>query len=202
MAIVNIDLSEYDAIRNRNRELEEQVKELKKINENMKSKTKIILRKEIISETKIKELIYHSWGGFDTVDKPAERTVKTSESYVNFEDVRLKVENEMRKDIEASIEIRKRYDEKYKALDEEFQQKRVELEASCKKKLLEENDKMRDAYLDSFKAKEARISALTRKLKFINSYAKTAFCIAENSFFMSKKVERLLKSIRDVSAEV
>lgn len=29
MAVVNIDLSEYDAIRKRNSELEEQVKELK-----------------------------------------------------------------------------------------------------------------------------------------------------------------------------
>lgn len=31
MAIVNVDLSEYDAIRKRNSELEEQVKELKKL---------------------------------------------------------------------------------------------------------------------------------------------------------------------------
>ena len=201
MAIVNIDLSEYDAIRNRNRELEEQVKELKKINEGLKNGTKVILRKEIEVEKTLMEREPSPWGG-DEFRPKIKKKVETSESYVNFEDVRLKVENEMRKDIEASIEIHKRYDEKYKALDEEFQQKRVELEASCKKKLLEENDKMRDAYLDSFKAKEARISALTRKLKFINSYAKTAFCIAENSFFMSKKVERLLKSIRDISAEL
>lgn len=33
MAIVNVDLSEYDAIRKRNSELEEQVKELKKLND-------------------------------------------------------------------------------------------------------------------------------------------------------------------------
>lgn len=199
MAIVNIDLSEYDAIRNRNRELEEQVKELKKINENMKSKTKIILRKEIISETKIKELIYHSWGGFDTVDKPAERTVKTSESYVNFEDVRLKVENEMRKDIEASIEIRKRYDEKYKALDEEFQQKRVELEASCKKKLLEENDKMRDEYLNIVKNKEKAIEWLEGIIREIHLNAETALNISESSFFKSKKVENILQDIVNIS---
>ena len=33
MAVVNVDLSEYDAIRKRNSELEEQVKELKKLND-------------------------------------------------------------------------------------------------------------------------------------------------------------------------
>ena len=46
MAVVNVDLSEYDAIRKRNSELEEQVKELKKLNESLKSGSKVILRKE------------------------------------------------------------------------------------------------------------------------------------------------------------
>lgn len=148
MAIVNIDLSEYDAIRNRNRELEEQVKELKK---------------------------------------------------VNIDNVRLEAEDEKRKEVER---IFNSYKQKYESLKEDFEKKRIELEESCKKKLLEENNKMRDEYLNSFKAKEAHISALTGKLEFINSYAKTAFCIAENSIFMSKKVERLLKSIRDISEKL
>lgn len=45
MAVVNIDLSEYDAIRKRNSELEEQVKELKKLNDSMKQGAKVIIRK-------------------------------------------------------------------------------------------------------------------------------------------------------------
>lgn len=48
MAIVNIDLSEYDAVRKRNSELEEQVRELKKLNESLKSDSKVILRKETV----------------------------------------------------------------------------------------------------------------------------------------------------------
>lgn len=48
MAVVNVDLSEYDAIRKRNSELEEQVKELKKLNESLKSGSKVILRKETV----------------------------------------------------------------------------------------------------------------------------------------------------------
>ena len=202
MAIVNIDLSEYDAIRNRNRELEEQVKELKKVNEDLKSNAKVILRKETISKTKIKEITYHSFGGVDTVDKPTKINVNTSESYVNFEDVRLKVENEMRKEIEESIEIRKRYEEKYKALDDEFQQKRAELEESCKKKLLAENDKMRDAYLICIKAKEEIIKGLEDKIKKNHLDAETALGISEGSFFKSKKVENILQNIVNTSAEL
>ena len=202
MAIVNIDLSEYDAIRNRNRELEEQVKELKKINEDLKSNAKVILRKETISKTKIKEITYHSFGGVDTVDKPTKINVNTSESYVNFEDVRLKVENEMRKEIEESIEIRKRYEENYKAIDDEFQQKRAELEESCKKKLLAENDKMRDAYLICIKAKEEIIKGLEDKIKKNHLDAETALGISEGSFFKSKKVENILQNIVNTSAEL
>lgn len=48
MAVVNVDLSEYDAIRKRNSELEEKVKELKKLNESLKSGSKVILRKETV----------------------------------------------------------------------------------------------------------------------------------------------------------
>lgn len=48
MAIVNVDLSEYDAIRKRNSELEEQVKELKELNDSLKQNAKVILRKETV----------------------------------------------------------------------------------------------------------------------------------------------------------
>ena len=43
MALVNVDLSEYDAIRNRVSELEEQVKELKEENDSLKQNAKVIL---------------------------------------------------------------------------------------------------------------------------------------------------------------
>lgn len=46
MAVVNIDLSEYDAVRSRVKELEAQIEELKKDNEALKTNAKVILRKE------------------------------------------------------------------------------------------------------------------------------------------------------------
>ena len=104
MAIVNVDLSEYDAIRKRNSELEEQVKELKKLNDSLKQGAKVILRKETVVEVNVP---YSRHGrfepGFDMEEKPTtRRTIESSESYVNFEDVRLKVENAMQNEVKRS----------------------------------------------------------------------------------------------------
>lgn len=102
MAVVNVDLSEYDAIRKRNSELEEQVKELKKLNESLKGGSKVILRKETT-------LLFNKprtlWGD-DEDDEPQRKTIESSESYINFEDVRLKVEQAMQDEVNRSIHDR------------------------------------------------------------------------------------------------
>lgn len=111
MAIVNVDLSEYDAIRKRNSELEEQVKELKKLNDSLKQGAKVILRKEVVVET-ASSIEPEPWRdsqivGFRAgVDRFNKRIVESSESYVNFEDVRLKVENAMQDEVKRSIHDR------------------------------------------------------------------------------------------------
>lgn len=112
MAVVNVDLSEYDAIRKRNSELEEQVKELKKLNESLKGGSKVILRKETVVEYyEIEENPYRQVrgiGGPGEICKPGNvrRTIESSESSVNFEDVRLKVEQAMRDEVNRSIHDR------------------------------------------------------------------------------------------------
>lgn len=102
MAVVNIDLSEYDAIRKRNSELEEQVKELKKLNESLKGGSKVILRKETT-------LLFNKprtlWDDNED-DEPQRKTIESSESYINFEDVRLKVEQAMQDEVNRSIHDR------------------------------------------------------------------------------------------------
>lgn len=105
MAIVNVDLSEYDAIRKRNSELEEQVKELKKLNDSLKQGAKVILRKETVVEVNVPRSRYGRFEpDFDMEEKPTtRRTIESSESYVNFEDVRLKVENAMQDEVKRSI---------------------------------------------------------------------------------------------------
>lgn len=106
MAIVNVDLSEYDFLRSRKMELQEQVKELKKQVEDLKSGSKVIIRtveEEVVSRTPF------------GVDK---RNRIVSESYVGFEDVRLKVEEAMKADVAFAIkkyeEAAERYEEKRK----------------------------------------------------------------------------------------
>lgn len=135
MAVVNIDLSEYDAIRKRNSELEEQVKELKKLNESLKGGSKVILRKETT-------LLFYKhramWDYDDGDDEPQRKTIKSSESYVNFEDVRFKVEQAMQDEINRSIHDRDCERQSYayakSKLDNEYNLKKVDLEKEYKNK--------------------------------------------------------------------
>lgn len=143
MAIVNVDLSEYDAIRKRNSELEEQVKELKKLNDSLKQGAKVILRKEtvVVERTLRRRSFFEEMNnlpqendGFDE----NRRTIKSSESYVNFEDVRLKVENAMQDEIKRSIydrdcERRAYADEKNK-LDGKYNGMKADLKKTYEKK--------------------------------------------------------------------
>ena len=127
MAIVNVDLSEYDAIRKRNSELEEQIKELKKLNESLKGGSKVILRKEItLLFNKPRTLLDD-----DEDDDPKRKTIESSESYINFEDVLLKVEQAMQDEVNRSIHDRnmekQAYDEKKNKLDNEYNRRKAEL---------------------------------------------------------------------------
>ena len=156
MAIVNIDLSEYDAIRKRNSELEEQVKELKKLNDSLKQGAKVILRKKtvVVKQPLLRRSFFDEMhdlppqenDGFDE-DR---RTIKSSESYVNFEDVRLKVENAMQDEVKRSIHDRncevKAYYDKRNKLEEEFAKKEKELKEDNRRKFEEEERDLRDKY--------------------------------------------------------
>lgn len=109
MAVVNVDLSEYDAIRKRNSELEEQVKELKKLNDSLKQGAKVIIRRVVVLDntSPIEPWRDSQIVGFrESVDRFNKRIVESSESYVNFEDVRVKVENAMQDEIKRSIHAR------------------------------------------------------------------------------------------------
>ena len=139
MAVVNVDLSEYDAIRKRNSELEEQVKELKKLNESLKIGSKVILRKESVVEREVDVPSYCHRTMLPTYERRMSRDrVESSESYVNFEDVRLKVEQAMKDEINRSIHNRDKerqfYSDAKSKLDNEYNLKKVELKKEYKNK--------------------------------------------------------------------
>ena len=196
MAIVNIDLSEYDAVRKRNSELEEQVKELKKLNDSLKQGAKVILRKETVVEHEADVPTYSHRTGLPTYKRCMRRdSVESSESFVNFEDVRLKVEQAMKDEVERSIHDRDcerqayasdrdrlegLYNERKTALKETYEQKEKNLEE-------EYHRKERD-----FESEKLRILNLLPK---INKLATELHDDLVKRFFMPKHAVELAESI-------
>lgn len=197
MAIVNVDLSEYDAIRKRNSELEEQVKELKKLNDSLKQGTKVILRKEII-------LLFNKprtlWDDYED-DEPQRKTIKSSESYVNFEDVRLKVENAMQDEVKRSIydrdcERRAYADEKNK-LDEKYNGMKADLKKTYEKK---EKD-LEEKYARMTGEFEAKRLRMLNKLPKIATMATDLRDELNKCFFKPKLAIKLANDIIDFSTK-
>lgn len=216
MAVVNVDLSEYDAIRKRNSELEEQVKELKKLNDSLKQGAKVILRKEtvIIERFFRKRSFDEEMCGLPEDDKLNEnrRTLEPSESYVNFEDVRLQVENAMQDEVKRSIydrdcERRAYADEKNKLdgkyngmkadLKKTYEQKKKDLEAAYQDKERDLREKYK-SMTDEFEAKRLRI---LNKLPKIATMATDLRDELNKCFFKPKLAIKLANEIVDFSTK-
>lgn len=217
MAIVNVDLSEYDAIRKRNSELEEQINELKKLNDSLKQGAKVILRKEtVVIERTLRRRSF-----FDEINNlPQEndgfdenrRTIGSSESYVNFEDVRLKVENAMQDEVKRSIydrdcERRAYADEKNKLdgkyngmkadLKKTYEQKKKDLESVYQNK---ERD-LREKYASMTGEFEANRLRILNKLPKIATMATDLRDELNKCFFKPKLAIKLANDIVDFSTK-
>ena len=220
MAVVNVDYSEFETLKNRVKELEETVKEKDKTIASLKDGSRVIIRKEV--QVEYERSVFDRIDGSQTDhlysrdDKPR-RTVETSESYLGFEDVRLKVEDKMKDEINRSIKQRdasredyesriNRYNEKEKelaykekSLDDEYAKKEEALisEYKEKKKALEAD------YLDKGKAYKRQLEAdyksyknQAARLPLINKNAKEALSLLNaNRFFKPKGVESILAQI-------
>lgn len=201
MAVVNVDLSEYDAIRKRNSELEEQVKELKKLNESLKGGSKVILRKETV----VIERFFRKRSLYDDMffDKPIEddkynenrRALESSESYVNFEDVRLKVEQAMQNEVNRSIYDRnlekQAYADKKNKLDNEYNGRKADLKKVYEKKTKDLEEEYHRKECD-FESEKLRILNLLPK---INKLATELHDDLVKRFFMPKHAVELAESI-------
>lgn len=196
MAVVNIDLSEYDAIRKRNSELEEQVKELKKLNDSLKSGSKVILRNETVVERKVDVPSFSHETGLPILKQCVRRDrVESSESYVNFEDVRFKVEQAMLDEINRSIHDRDSerqfYADAKSKLDNEYNLMKADLEKEYKNKAedLERDNHRKEC---DFALEKMRILNLLPK---INKLATELRDDLVNRFFMPKHAVELAESI-------
>lgn len=222
MAIVNVDYSEFETLKNRVKELEETVKEKDKTIASLKDGSRVIIRKEVQIEYERFSDSYRRMRGIDkdplySQDEKPRRTVETSESYVGFEDVRLKVEERMKNEVNRSIKQRdesrenyessvqrynekeKKLDAKKKSLDDEYAKKQEALISEYKEK----EEALEAAYLDKGKAYKRQLDADYKsyknqagRLPLINKNAKEALSLLNaNRFFKPKGVESILAQI-------
>lgn len=222
MAVVNVDYSEFETLKNRVKELEETVKEKDKTIASLKDGSRVIIRKEVQIEYERFSDPFRRMDGSATEplysqdDKPR-RTVETSESYIGFEDVRLKVEDQMKDEINHSIKQRDASREDYESRIDKFNEKEKELDDK-EKSLNDEYAKKEETLISEYKEKEKALEAdyldkgkaykrqleadyksykdQAGRLPLINNNAKEALSLLNaNRFFKPKGVESILAQI-------
>ena len=216
MAVVNVDYSEFETLKNRVKELEETVKEKDKTIASLKDGSRVIIRKEVQIEYERFSDPFRRMHGCATdplysQDEKPRRTVETSESYIGFEDVRLKVEEHMKDEVKRSIqqrdESRVNYDSSiqiYKAKEKEleikkksfedmYSQKEEDLISVYKKKKID----LEADFLDKGKAYKRQLDAdYKSRMTTISDSAKEALSLLNaNRFFKPKGVESILSKI-------
>lgn len=222
MAVVNVDYSEFETLKNRVKELEETVKEKDKTIASLKDGSRVIIRKEVQIEYERFCDPFRRMGVIDndplySQDEKPRRTVETSESYVGFEDVRLKVEEHMKDEVKRSIQQRdesranydssvqrynkkeKKLDDKEKSLKDMYAQKEADLISEYKEK----GKALEADYLAKGKAYKQKLDADYKiymkkagRLPLINKNAKDALSLLNaNRFFKPKGVESILAKI-------
>lgn len=222
MAVVNVDYSEFETLKNRVKELEETVKEKDKTIASLKDGSRVILRKEVQVEYERYENPFRSIHGRATdplcsQDEKTRRTFETSESYIGFEDVRLKVEEHMKEVINRSIRERDASRDNYDSLAEMCKKKAEDLEAK-EKSLVDEYAQKKAVLISEYTEKSKTLEAdyLTKakaykqqldtdykyyikkagRLLSISESAKDALSLLNaNRFFKPKGVESILSKI-------
>lgn len=196
MAIVHIDLSEYDAVRKRNSELEEQVKELKRLNDSLKQGAKVILRKETVVEREVEIPSYDHRTLLPTYKCCKNRDiVEYSESYVNFEDVRLKAEQAMKDEVERSIHERDIEKQAYAKTKNMLVNEQIEMKSNLQKEYEKKAKDLEEEYHRKecdFESEKLRILNLLTK---INKLATELHDDLVKRFFMPKHAVELAESI-------
>lgn len=222
MAVVNVDYSEFETLKNRVKELEETVKEKDKTIASLKDGSRVIIRKEVQIEYERYHDPFYKMGGIDkdplySQDDKPRRTVETSESYLGFEDVRLKVEDKMKDEINRSIKQRdesresyessvQKYKEKEKKLDDKeksLKDKYANKEAALISEYKEKEKALEADYLDKGKAYKRQLEAdyksyknQAARLPLIKKNANEALSLLNaNRFFKPKGVESILAQI-------
>lgn len=117
------------------------------MNESLKSGSKVILRKEIVVERNVDVPTYDHITGFPTYKQRMCRdVVESSESYVNFEDVRLKVEQAMLDEVNRSINDRKQEKQAYAEMKNKLVNEQVRMKSNLQKEYEKQAKDLEEEY--------------------------------------------------------
>ena len=199
MSTLHIELSEYDAMRNRNKELEERVKQLEEELKGCKDGSRVIIRKVMEQKEAGRFLYYdhHQRRSIYGSEQPKEIVV--SENYINFEDVRVKIEDKMKEDVEASIrfhnEQAENYSRKANSLESEYSEKKSKLDEKFGNEI-----KNIKAERDKVRAENAELKRRAReKFSSISNLAIEATERLESMWFKPPHVISLVREIANMA---
>lgn len=157
MAQVNIDLSEYDAVRNRVKELEELVKEQKETIKSLKDGSRVIVRREQVIEFEQPRSAYDE---FFRKEQPiynsTRNSVRPSRPQSNTSTLS-KVEEHYKDEVQRSIKQRDDARDSYEKLSEKVKDKFQKKELALQK----EYDQKHTDLNKEFSAKEAELNKQT-----------------------------------------
>nr|DAH17204.1 MAG TPA: hypothetical protein [Bacteriophage sp.] len=163
----------------------------------LKNGSKVILRKEIVIESVCSDIPFKHYVPEENkyVPEKSRRIIETSESFVGFEDVRLKVEEHMKDEVERSIKQRNeaiaRYEEKKAALDKVYEEKHALLE----KKYSDISKAAEKKWEDDLNSLERRKNGCMRTIRNVQDLAEKAQKILLNSWIRKKDVEEMMSQI-------
>lgn len=145
MATVNVDLSEYDMLRQAKNKAEKEVEELKETIKGLESKSRVIIRsvpanlsaEDVINNFNILRSSNYMGGYSGTREllkmsiERALRSKVVSSQYINFDDIKLSIEEKIDKEYRESMDASKRsydiaatsYYNKEKSLEKDFEEK-------------------------------------------------------------------------------
>ena len=199
MSTLHIELSEYDAMRNRNKELEERVKQLEEELKGCKDGSRVIIRKVMEQKEAGRFSYYDHLQGRPIYGSEQSKEIVVSENYINFEDVREKIEDKMKDAIEASIrfhnEQAENYSRKANSLESEYSEKKSKLDEKFGNEI-----KNIKAERDKVRAENAELKRRAReKFSSISNLAIEATERLESMWFKPPHVISLVREIANMA---
>lgn len=212
MAMVQVDLSEYDMLRETKNKAEKRVEELEDEIKGLKDKSRVIIQtrckvktyaynmQEIASKL-MRKINFESYISTDDVERilheskleycgtTIDPTDDNSSQLIGFDDVRVMVENKYKKEMEEAINNYKESEEKYYELrDSVYDEARKYYEDSIKR-VQGINSELKEEKEEIIKTKDAEIKELQDK-------------IAELSRSKEEKIAKLMNTINEAQAKL